>query len=684
MITNSEFFINQKRIPTADSKEYDAFFIKELDKIENGVTVNGIYYPGWLYWHLNHWHILIDWKDPRNNKIKRKLANPELRDNEWVIAEHLEKAQEMRHGLLIVGSRRFAKTEIAASYSAYNSIVFYGSENMFSSSNDPDLNKISASLKRGYRELHPYFKPIFLQDKWGSGDDVVLGFKDTSGERYEYSKLLIRNHSGGKNTEVGAGSTLNSFLIDEIGKSDWLDFFDAVKPAFETEYGWRCSPVATGTTGNMQKAKELEKVYRDMETFKFISVELKDDKDNKYKFFPGHMSLKFPKEEILLKHFINKPELDSKDTIKVTQWSMADDLLVQEAEDLRKKGKFTSELKLKMYYPRNEEQMFLTDDSLNPFSDVVPFAKEHLLYLETTNPPEEYGWMTRDENGKAKFVPTKVSIPIQEWPTGPDEDRDAPVIIWDHPLPGQEFGILHVAGSDPYNQDESYYSPSLGTLYVYRRTYDPVNGRMQESFVASYTARPKNIAKWREQVRLMLEYYGATLLPENEEAGNIRWWDEKNIGHYLEDGLDISKEINPNTKNKRNKGLPATVPNIRYGNGVLRNYCLEDLIIGQDNMGEPITKKGVVRIKDKVLLKEIIGYKPSIDGKAKNADRIVGARHALIIAKSKDKYFPVAKVANVYSDTPPKPRKIIRSPFSTGTAGGAFKRIKRGPFRIIR
>lgn len=679
MLTSTEFFVNIKKIPTVDSKEYDAFFQNELDKIENGITVNGIRYPGWLYWHLNHWHIFVDWKDPRNNKIKQRLSNPSLRDNEWIISEHIDKAEDLKSGLLIVGSRRFAKTEIAASYSAYNSIVFYGSENMYSSSNEPDLNKISASLKRGYRSLHPYFKPLFLQDTWGSGEDVILGFKDVSGERYEYSKLLIRNHSGGKNTEVGAGATLTSFLIDEIGKSDWLEFFDAVKPAFESEYGWRCSPIATGTTGNMAKAKELEKVYKDMETYHFISVELKDEHENKYKFFPGHMSLKFPKEEIYLKDFLKLPESDNKDTIKVTTWDVNDKLLEDEAENLRKKGKHSSELKLKMYYPRNEEQMFLTDDSLNPFSDVVPFAKEHLLYLETTNPPEEYGWMVRDENGRAKFVRTNVSHPIQEWPTGPDEDRDAPIIIWGHPLPGQEFGILHVAGSDPYNQDESYYSPSLGTLYIFRRTYDLINGIRQQSFVASYTARPKNISKWREQVRLLMEYYNATCLPENEEAGNIRWWDEKNLGHWIEDGLDISKEINPNSKNKRNKGLPATTPNIRYGNGVLRNYCLEDLEVGKDHEGLPVIKKGIIRIPDKVLLKEIIGYKPGTDGRAANADRVVAARHALIIALSKDKYFPIAKVEKGYEENP-KPKKVVRSPFRTLGTGRPFPSRRKGPF----
>jgi hypothetical protein len=460
--------------------------------------------------------------------------------------------------------------------------------------------------------------------------------------------------------------------------------FDAVKPALESEYGWRCSPVATGTTGNMAKAKDLEKVYKDMEGYNFVTVEIKDNKGEVFSFYPGNMAIKFKKNEMLVKDFTGQSDLECMDTIKVTDWDTSNALLDQIFEDLKKKGKYSSLLKERMYYPRTREDMFLTDDSDNPFSDVVPYAKEQLEYLEGIGEYEEYGWMTREASGSVKFIKTTVSVPIQEWPAGPDEDRDAPIIIWDHPLPGQEFGVLHIGGSDPYNQDESYYSPSLGTLYIYRRTYDPINGKYQEQFVASYSARPKTYKKWRDQFRLLLEYYGATCLPENEEAGLVRWFDENNLGHYLEDGLDIAKEINPHTKSKRNKGLSATVPNIRYGNGLLREYCLDDLDMGKDPSGNSIIKKGIIRIKDKWLLKEIIGFRiDPTTGKATNADRIVGARHALIIAKSKDKYFPVAKVAAVHVPDA-KPGTIKKSnPFGSLMTGKGLS-SRSHPFKRSR
>src|SRR5678810_365398 len=130
MTNSSEFFINVKRIPDKSSVEYEPFFQEEMQKLERGVTVNGIYYSPWLYWHLNHWHILIDKLDPVTKKPKRKLLNPYLRDNEWIIAENILKAEKKKSGLLIVGTRRFAKTEIGASNIAHSSIINYGSENM--------------------------------------------------------------------------------------------------------------------------------------------------------------------------------------------------------------------------------------------------------------------------------------------------------------------------------------------------------------------------------------------------------------------------------------------------------------------------------------------------------------------------------------------------------------------------
>ena len=679
--------MNMKRIPTKDSKEYKPFFKEEKRKIKEGVIINGVKFPGWLYWHINHWMINIDTIDPRTGIIERSdPMHPYLRDNEWIISEHMDKAETLRKGLLILGSRQLGKSEFGSSYMGRRLLNFKNSQNIVAGLSEDDLFLLLSKLDKGFNHIHEYFRPIRIKDNWK--ENVILGYKDVQGKRSIYSELLIKNMDGGKNTEALAGPTTSSLLVDECGKGEFLEAWIAGKPALETPFGFRGSPIFVGTSGSFEKSEDLQKFRQDLDAHNFIQIELKDYRNVSIHFIPGYQASRAQRKKIRLSNYLKVPkgsELD--DTpIRVVIDPIAEVEKINNTVKEYEKTKPKLAKKEKMYYPITEDDLFLTDESNDVFADIKELAKEHLAYLETLDPYEEYGFLTRNsENGKPKWMPAEPGkVPIKEFPAGEDEDKDCPIIVWDRPLEGQEFGVLHVAGSDPYNQDESYYSPSLGTIYIYRRMYDPIKGIFQNQFVACYAARPKNISKWREQVRLLLEWYGATILPESEEPGFFRWFDEKNIGHYLEDSLTLAKEINPNTKVMRTKGLSASPANIRYGNGLLKNYCTEDIVVGQNEQGENIIKKGIVRIKDKLLLKEIIAHKsansdPKKKKKATNVDRIVGARHALILAAMKDKYFPIAKIKVEQREERPK-RKPPKSPFIK--TGGAFSRKKISPFRL--
>jgi|GEM_PF-1710840 len=684
MMSTPEFFINMKSIPDITSKEYNAFFKEEKRKIKQGVTINGVRIPGWLYWHINHWIINIDGEpNPQTGYSERITSHPYLRDNEWIISDHIEKAERLKKGLLILGSRQLGKSEFGASFMGRRCISFKNSQNIVAGLSNSDLTLLLGKIDKGFTSLHPYFRPIKIRDKWDT--QVVLGYKTPQGERTQYSELLIRNLDGGRNTENLAGPTTSSLLLDEVGKGYFLESFVSARPALETPYGFRGSPIFVGTSGSFDKSEDLQKFRDNLDAYNFIEIELKDSKGVTNNFIPGYQSSKSKRKRIRLSTYLKIPQGSELDQIPihiVTDEQKEIDNIFYRRKLLEDAGDFVNLKKETMYYPLTEEELFLVDDADNVFADIKELARDHLAYLESIDSHEEYVWMVRGEDGKPK--PIKAGpheIPIQEFPAGDKENKDAPIIIWERPLVGQEFGILHVSGADPYNQDQSHYSPSLGTLYIYRRMYDPLNGVFQNRFVACYAARPKSKKKWMEQVQLLLEWYGATCLPENEDPDFIRYFDEKNIAHYLEDGLDLAKEINPNTKVKRNKGLSASTPNQRYGNGLLKSYCNEDMVMGQDpTTGLNIIKKGIIRIPDKLLLKEIIAFRP-MTGKKKavNVDRIVGARHALIIAALKDKYFPLARI-KVAAAEKRKEKKEPRMPFDMHRKG-TFGTKKHTPFR---
>ena len=126
---NNELLLNKKYVPTEDSLEYDSFWNEERNKAMYGVTIHGIYIPGWLYWHTQLWNIYINEKDSVSNTVIRKSSNPKFRDNEWIIAEAIKEAEDNHKGVMIFGARRFGKSEIIASYLSQGAILYKGTEN---------------------------------------------------------------------------------------------------------------------------------------------------------------------------------------------------------------------------------------------------------------------------------------------------------------------------------------------------------------------------------------------------------------------------------------------------------------------------------------------------------------------------------------------------------------------------
>lgn len=90
---------------TYDEQDEDVkqFWQEEAKKLEKGITINGVFFHPWLYWHLNFWKMMIDDGD------RRIPGNSHLRDNEWFFAEILKRAEEENKGIFMFGTRRFGK-----------------------------------------------------------------------------------------------------------------------------------------------------------------------------------------------------------------------------------------------------------------------------------------------------------------------------------------------------------------------------------------------------------------------------------------------------------------------------------------------------------------------------------------------------------------------------------------------
>ena len=127
-----------------------------------------------------------------------------------------------------------------------------------------------------------------------------------------------------------------------------------------------------------------------------------------------------------------------------------------------------------------------------------------------------------------------------------------------------------MGGLDLYNQNESSERVnSLGSYYIFKRMYDPL-GEFQYCIVASYSARPQ-LKEFKETVVKMMKYYNAYTLVEHTNTEAIDWFIERNLGHYLADGLSIAKEANPFLGSGYNiKGVKPTP-------GIQRHYMNQEV-----------------------------------------------------------------------------------------------------------
>lgn len=676
--TSPELIWNVKKLPTPDSLEYEPFFERELEKIRYGVTIDGVFIHGWLYWHLGHWNTYLNDRDPRNpNDTIRVFTHPRFRDNEWLIAEHVKKAEDEKKGLLLFGTRRFGKSDFEASWISRGATIYQGSENVLSSTNEADIKVLASKVDKGLSSLHPYFLLGRLNDDWRK--EISLGFKErkTGGKRMEYSKIWIRNLDEGKNTEAIAGTTPKTLVIDEVGKSSFLEAFEAAKPGFTSEYGWICVPILVGTGGLFEPNSDAEKVFKNPEAHNFLAVEW-PGKAKKYGLFvPGSYRME-AKVQTTFGNFIQKksgiliPDDSELNSIPFyeSDAELAKRITKEEITTLEKANDARAALKGRMYYPDDPDDCFLSDE-VNEFP--IEAIRQHLIFLEEEEkrqgfvgiPVELY----RDVSNKVCWKTDIKRKEILDFPVKPETMKDAPIMIYEPPVENPPH-FLYIAGSDPYNQNVSATSPSLGTVYIYKRMYDPVKGTFQNMIVASYAGRPNLMKEWHKIVEMLLELYNATCMIENMGTNFIDYLDGKNKAYLLADGYNLLTEIAPNTGiNSRPKGLPAVPRVINHCMRLLYDYCWEE-IIGYDDKKNEIKKLGVTRIKDKMLLIEMLNY--SVD---QNVDRVVAFRHVLAYDSHLLKTAPIVKLNQDATFEPPK-KQQVRSPFSR-PYGSPFSGIRK-------
>ncbi len=642
VIKSNELYRNMKNIPKwdfnkgssgQDSETLD-FYFNELNKIIYGTTIGGVKFSGYLYWHLNFWHMPVDTDDVF---APRKDSLPDLRDNEWFINEALVDAEKKKCGVALFGSRRIAKSCNLTSHTCRASIIYSNSVCQIVGGDSGDIQNNIDYFEHGYRNLHPFIKYPRSGKDWEKG--VTFGTRDKDNEKNIFSTVRITNISTNKKgaSESTAGGTYSGWILDEIGKIDFLGAYEAARPAFGGRYGWRFVPILAGTTGNIDLCSDAMKVMNNPERYNMLPMDydylerfLPEDFTPTWKrikfgiFVPGQMSeqLSIKKKETTLGKYLKKkhPDLE-KIRIFSTDWAEATRIINENVNSVQDSP--MEYAKRKMYAPMCPSHCFLQTEK-NPFNtDVIKRHLEKILSEGDTGKKVDLLL----QNGKVDYDFS--DKPMADYPFN-GKPINSPVVIFEEFDKSVQF-ITHrnVAGYDGYKTDKTT-GDSLGAMYVVGRGLGM--NALGPIILASYCDRPETMTPHFKTCELLLQAYGAECLMEGIDMAFLTYMRGRNKdGTYLVNGNEMAKRLNLVQRETNNVGLVSGSRTKQYIVNSVIEYANEIITIGHNEDGTPIEITGCERIKDVYLLKEMINYLPG-----KNTDRIIAFGHALAWANYLD------------------------------------------------
>ena len=234
----------------------------------------------------------------------------------------------------------------------------------------------------------------------------------------------------------------------------------------------------------------------------------------------------------------------------------------------------------------------------------------------------------------------QINLPISEFPVDKKrEDKTGSLVVWERPIKNPPFSMYY-ASIDPVSEGKTTTSDSLCSIFVYKNpvevTRETANGLERftegDKVVASWCGRYDDINKTHERLELIIEWYNAWTIVENNISLFIQHMIARKKQKYLvpKQQIVFLKDLGSNNTvyqeyGWKNTGTIFKNHLISYAIEYIREATDEEL----DDNGEVIKQTlGVERIPDKMLLTEMMQYYPGL-----NVDRLVAFSALVAFAK---------------------------------------------------
>tara|TARA_Y100001938_G_scaffold59732_1_gene83385 strand:- start:1829 stop:4018 length:2190 start_codon:yes stop_codon:yes gene_type:complete len=605
------------------SKDYIKYWNDQKEKCREGV----IYYGEKHIWYITRDYYM--WLNflPIFDKEERHYGFAKVRDAQYHMALY-EILAELHHRHVAILKKR----QIASSYFHMAKVInqFWFEEG--------SICKIGASLKDyindkgSWKFLEEYKTFLNEHTAWYRPTNpakVLLWEQKIEvrvNDRKTHKGLMskIQGASFEKNPTTGVGGPCTYFFHEEAGIAPKMDqTFEYIRPAMTSGMMTTGMFIAAGSVGDLDQCEPLKQMILNPQGNDIYGVEtnLMDDKGT-----IGVCGLFIPEQWSM------PPHIDKYGNSLVEQALKA----IEEERAQWKKDLAPEQYQLRISQKPIDiaEAFAYRQEAVFPQSIITKQIKK----IEDKEYAYELIKLERDQDG-IKHSRTK-KLPISKFPVDKKmEDKTGSIVVWERPAKNPTFSMYY-ASIDPVSEGKTTTSDSLCSIFVYK---NPIEVTKQTSEgLEHYTERDKIVAAWcgrfddinktHERLELIIEWYNAWTLVENNISLFIQHMIAKRKQKYLvpKQQIVFLKDLGSNQNVFQEYGWKNT--GTLFKNHLISyaiEFVREEIDQEFDESGEVVSSMlGVERIPDKMLLTEMLQYFPGL-----NVDRLVAFSALIAFAK---------------------------------------------------
>jgi len=659
------------------SKDFNVYWEDQKNKCREGA----IYHGKKDVWYLTRDYYM--WLNflPIFDKEEKAYGFAKVRDAQYHMAIYEQIAElSFKHVAIL------KKRQIASSYFHMGKLI-----NMYWFE-EGSILKIGAALKDyindkgSWKFLDEYKTFLNEHTAWyrPNNPDKVLLWEQKIEVRINNRKTFkglrskIQGGSFEKNATTGVGGPVTYFFHEEAGIAPKMNqTYEYIRPAMTSGMLTTGMFIAAGSVGDLDQCNPLKNMILFPEENGILGIEtdLMDDKGT-----IGVAGLFIP-EQWSMPPFIDKyGNSDIKEALKAIK---------------KERASWEKKLNPEQYQLRiSQKPMNIAEAFAYRKASIFPqsLVTKQIRRIEDKEYSHEYIKLERDEDG-VKATKSK-KLPISDFPVNKkQEDKTGVLVVWERPIKDPPFGTYY-ASIDPVSEGKTTTSDSLCSIFVYKNPVEVTKETLEgletfvegDKIVASWCGRYDDINKTHEQLELIIEWYNAWTLIENNISLFIQHMISQRKQKYLVPRQQIVflKDLGSNMHVFQEYGWKNTGTLFKSH---LVSYAIEFIreVIDEvvDNDGEvKKTTYGVERIPDKMLLTEMLQFYPGL-----NVDRLVAfsalvafakmqqANRGYIKRKERDKSLETLDNSkNLY--------KLSMRPFrNLGKNKPSGGRVKRSPFK---